>query len=202
MIENNSQLFFHCPFARAVWFSARPPLRSSMLPFEQDGVQEALAALITKITADADLHRIWTTLWYIWKARNDIRFNRKKWTILEVHHAVHVDIEIASSYNKLCEDTGTAAADPSEGNELLLQVQNSHFASRDDALKACRDMKNFRLGLPTNVTTCRLPIMLLGAKCYTDASLTPDTGDQQSRKAGIGIFILHSARHHKFFIKT
>lgn len=65
MIENNSQLFFHCPFARVVWFSARPPLRSSMLPFEQDGVQEALAALITKITADADLHRIWTTLWYI-----------------------------------------------------------------------------------------------------------------------------------------
>jgi hypothetical protein len=38
-----------------------------------------------------------------------------------------VDLEIASSYNKLCEDTGTAAADPSEGNELLLQVQNSHF---------------------------------------------------------------------------
>jgi len=44
--------------------------------------------------------------------------------------------------------------------------------------------------------------MLLGAKCYTDASLTPDTGDQQSRKDGIGIFILHLARHHKFFIKA
>jgi hypothetical protein len=44
--------------------------------------------------------------------------------------------------------------------------------------------------------------MLSGAKFYTDASLTPDTGDQQSRKARIGIFILHSACHHKFFIKA
>lgn len=122
MIENDSHLFFHCPFARAVWFSARPPLRSSMLPFEHDGVQEALAALITKITYDADLHRIWTTLWYIWKVRNDNRFNRKNWTVFQVHHAVHADIEIASSYNKLCEGTGTATTDPSEGNELLLQV--------------------------------------------------------------------------------
>lgn len=67
---------------------------------------------------------------------------------MEVHHAVHADIEIASSYNKLCEDTGTAAADPSEGNELLLQVQNSHFASRDDELKACRGMKNFDWACP------------------------------------------------------
>jgi hypothetical protein len=39
MNENDSHLFFHCDFSRAVWFSARPPLRSSLLAHEQDGVR-------------------------------------------------------------------------------------------------------------------------------------------------------------------
>jgi hypothetical protein len=39
-----------------------------------------------------------TILWYIWKARNDVRFHRKKWSVLQVHHAVEADIEVASIY--------------------------------------------------------------------------------------------------------
>jgi len=32
-------------------------------------------------TSDADFQRIMTTLWYLWKTRNDIRFQRKKWSV-------------------------------------------------------------------------------------------------------------------------
>jgi hypothetical protein len=38
ILENDSHLFFHCSFARAVWFSSKIPLRTSSLPFEQDGI--------------------------------------------------------------------------------------------------------------------------------------------------------------------
>lgn len=40
--------------------------------------------------------KIWyiTTLWYIWKARNDKRFSRRNWTPCQVHHAVATDIVV------------------------------------------------------------------------------------------------------------
>ena len=50
MVETDAHLFFHSHFARAVWFSATPPLRSDTLPMEDDGVQDILSILITDAT--------------------------------------------------------------------------------------------------------------------------------------------------------
>ena len=61
---------------------------------------------------------------------------------------------------------------------------------------------DFRLGWPNNRTACRFPILLPGVKCYTDASIIPDTVNSNPRKAGIGIFILDPAHQSKFLIKA
>jgi hypothetical protein len=66
------------------------------------------------------------------------------------------------------------------------------------------------LGLPSNRTICRLPILLPGVKCYYDASILPDKANTNPRKAGLGIFILAGLgifildpmHHCKFFIKA
>lgn len=96
MQENDAHLFFHCTFARAAWFSAKPSLCTSMLPLEQDGVQEILSRIIDHNTSDEHMLKILTTLWYIWKARNDHRFNRKAWTVWQVHNAVAAGTSIST----------------------------------------------------------------------------------------------------------
>jgi hypothetical protein len=94
LVENDAHLFFHYTFARA----ANPPLCTSVLPQEQDGVQEILPHLIHDQTTDEQMITFLITLWYIWKARNDHCFSNKKWTIFQVHSDVKANIAMSSVY--------------------------------------------------------------------------------------------------------
>jgi hypothetical protein len=97
MIEKDSHLFFfHCSFSRAVWFSASPPLLTSTLPQDQDGIQDTLSKIIDTNTSENEFQKIMTTLWNIWKARNDARFKNTKWSVLQVHYAVAADMRITA----------------------------------------------------------------------------------------------------------
>jgi len=49
---------------------------------------------------------------------------------------------------------------------------------------------------------CSLPCSIADARCYTDASISPDDSSFTPRKAGLGIFILDPIGHSKFFIKA
>lgn len=86
-IEDDAHLFFHCQPPQAVWFSFSPPIHTDTLPQENDGVQEIMQTLISDAISDNLICKILTTLWYIWKARNDKLFHQKTWTPIQVHNA-------------------------------------------------------------------------------------------------------------------
>jgi hypothetical protein len=85
--------FFHFNFPRAVWFSSRTLFKSTLLPQEHNGVQAALQVPIMPQTSDHTMLLTVTTLWYIWKARNELRFRKQKWSVLQVHYAVQAHIK-------------------------------------------------------------------------------------------------------------
>jgi len=70
--------------------SPNPPLCSRHV------LQESLAQLINQQTTDEHMMLILTTMWYIWKARNDHRFQNKPWNVWQVHHAVAAEIAASS----------------------------------------------------------------------------------------------------------
>jgi hypothetical protein len=84
-IENDFHLFFQCELPKSVWATTNPPfLVHNILP-EQNGVQVTLPILLTTNPSDDLLCKFLFILWYIWKARNDNRFQRRTWTSWQVH---------------------------------------------------------------------------------------------------------------------
>jgi hypothetical protein len=68
-------------------------MSTANLAAETDGIQLALSSFIPNSTPELTFQKILFTLWYIWKARNDYHFKRKRWTAAQVHHAAvaHMD---------------------------------------------------------------------------------------------------------------
>ncbi|KAJ1277169.1 hypothetical protein BS78_05G274300 [Paspalum vaginatum] len=97
--ENDLHLFFTCPFARVVWFTCNYPMRTDTLPHEEDGLQQTLTALLPPNSNQDLLMNIITTLWYIWRARNDRRFNNRNWTVMQVHYHTRADLQVAQVIN-------------------------------------------------------------------------------------------------------
>jgi hypothetical protein len=96
-VEIDAHLFFFYNLPNAVWLSAETPINTSSLPHEDDGIQNILSTIITPQTNDDHLIKILNILWYLWKARNDKRFNNKCWTTRQLHHVANADFTIAQS---------------------------------------------------------------------------------------------------------
>jgi ribonuclease HI len=86
-IENDTHLFFLCNLPHQVWdITAVNPFIHLIDP-HTDGVQHILSYILPLNTTEQNMTKILLLLWYIWKTRNDQRFQRKVWTFMQVQHA-------------------------------------------------------------------------------------------------------------------
>jgi hypothetical protein len=53
-------------------------LRIDSLPSNEDSIQATLVFILSNNISEDLLQEVLTRLWYLWKARNDFRFNNKK----------------------------------------------------------------------------------------------------------------------------
>jgi hypothetical protein len=72
-------------------------------------------------------------MWYLWKARNDNRFQRKVWTPWQVHHAVAAHIAGYRQHQHLPLQSSVGTQAPSTTNDSthskvlgLMQVLGTH----------------------------------------------------------------------------
>ena len=166
-IENDVHLFFHCDFARSVWFSSTTPLLSSSLPNEEDGVQECLQKIINSKTPEDILTQVVTYLWF-WKARNDRRFRQRNWSVLQVHLAVKAHIQ---TYNA-----------------ALLKEQSQHLHRQNKNDNGTNEIREPN-GSSHNSCQCRFTDGPEEVRCYTDASIDPGVSIDSPKEAGLGIHI-------------
>jgi hypothetical protein len=86
--ENDSHLFFLCHLPQQIWAATNTTPFLHLIDPTADGIQQILPHLFPITTNEQTFTKILLTLWYIWKAKNDHRFQRKTWTFLQVLHAV------------------------------------------------------------------------------------------------------------------
>lgn len=96
-------------------------------------------------------------MWYIWKARNDMRFNHKKWTVWPVYNSVAAEISLSKSplhdqedqiqagfiSNRPCYYSHRQGTDALVGNSFLIagplhEVDDQNSGDQDPALTTPR----------------------------------------------------------------
>ena len=163
--ENDMHLFFHCSLPRAVWFSANPSLRADLLPNIEHGLQDILPYIFPPHTDDSHLISVITTLWYIWRARNDNRFNNRTWTVQQVHFNIQAEISVIT--NSLSEKSS-------------MNDDHNHLSNQDDTGEGSPQGEQQDTTTPSNTNNI---------SCYVDAAIPPEHLIVGTTPAGIGIYI-------------
>ena len=148
--ETDQHLFFTCTVPAQVWSSANPPFLTNHILEEEDGVQLSLSFLFQNDITDHDLCNKLFLLWYIWKARNDTRFQRKTWTANQIRlaAAAHINAHLDALQNPVSLDISLYTNNTSAGTE----------------------QRSFQTSDPFLVS---FPSSFAGTRCYTDAATLP-----------------------------
>nr|AAL68852.1 putative protein NP_196765.1 [Sorghum bicolor] len=171
--EADQHLFFTCTVSNQVWSSANPPFLTNQIPEEDDGVQLSLSFFFQNDITDHDLCNKLFLLWYIWKARNDTRFQRKTWTANQIRlaAAARINAHLDALQNPNSLDISLFTNNTSAGTE-----QRSSQTSSDPFLVS-------------------FPSSFAGTRCYTDAATLPDNLNSDTSQAGLGVFIVNTDEH-------
>ncbi|XP_052137824.1 uncharacterized protein LOC127756520 [Oryza glaberrima] len=76
MIENDFHLFLDCPFSKITWIISDINLNTDIFS-DNVSMADIIACIVNNCSNKASLNRIFSIMWQIWKARNDLKFQGK-----------------------------------------------------------------------------------------------------------------------------
>jgi hypothetical protein len=89
-------LLFLCPFSKAAWFSHPWYIKTEPLAAACSSIPDMIQTLLSSRHPHINLPNLYTYLWCLWKARNNVRFGRKLCRPNQVHAAAKAIILGAS----------------------------------------------------------------------------------------------------------
>lgn len=170
-------------------------------------MQLTLQAFVSNSTTNDLFHKILITMWYLWKARNDTRFQRKPWTPWQVHQAVAAHIatqqaaEDMQDHATASQPTGRMGSSTTTTATCLTRRQ--HTTQRTTGMNLsyagmvradCHTEPSSSI-IQIDRNTIQVPALLPGVRCFADASLLPDNPSRPSRTAGLGILFVNTQVH-------
>jgi hypothetical protein len=120
--ENDMDILFTCPLARAAWFAKPWYIRSDLLIQNSDFLASTIMSFANSDHPYATLSNIFTFMWCLWKARNDTLFQRKVASPFQVFFAAQA---ITNSFSL---EVGTAEPGRSNTeNHRMSPQEKEHF---------------------------------------------------------------------------
>lgn len=129
-------------------------------------------------------------MWYIWKARNDNRFQRKTWNPWQVHHQATAHLHT----HKLIQLEGLQQ-DQQEVPNLLATTTSSGRQHHSQQTQGIESPNADTSTHQVDRYTIWVPALLPGVRCFVDAFALPDQPSQHARRAGIGILFVNTQVH-------
>ena len=135
----------------------------------------SLPLLFTHGITDEILCKNMFFFWYIWKTRNDNRFQRRTWTSYQIQQeaSAHMNTHLDALKEQALPQLGTS----------LLSINNAYARTGQGSHQTTSVMDSLLVPFLTSI---------IGTRCYTDASTTPDITASAPKQAGLGIFIINT----------
>jgi len=122
-------------------------------------------------------------LWYIWKAHNNNKFQRKTWTAnqIQLAAATHINAHLDALQNPIL----PPLEDLSHYTKNISAGTGQRFSATDP----------FLVSFPSSIA---------GTRCYTDAATLPDNNTFVTKQADLGVFIINTEENPptSIFIKA
>ncbi|KQJ87082.2 hypothetical protein BRADI_4g09250v3 [Brachypodium distachyon] len=210
--ENDFHLFFSCHFVHAVWFAS--PLGLRMEGLIAQGVHEiedALHIIMMTYKTEHSIPLVFNILWSIWKARNDLLFNKINSSPMQILYAAKA-LTYAGQENHKERGDGHAQSrhntEPSHSNFTISSPIDSSGISSGPTFFTNDSWKN----TSTNVSPISFQLhkrhMAEGPNIFTDAAwklpasnVSPNVSflAGTKSKAGIGVF-MHRIGEQKYSV--
>jgi hypothetical protein len=75
--EDDVHIFFTCCFSKAAWFSYAWYIRTEVIVYNASSLTQILQTILSLNHPHVNLKNVLNFMWCIWKARNDLLFNKK-----------------------------------------------------------------------------------------------------------------------------